>query len=32
MPYLADPARYERMQYRFCGRSGLQLPALSLGL
>lgn len=32
MPYLADPARYERMQYRYCGRSGLRLPALSLGL
>ena len=29
-----EPAedRYEKMQYRFCGRSGLQLPALSLGL
>ncbi len=24
--------RYEHMDYRFCGRSGLQLPALSLGL
>ncbi|WP_274426939.1 L-glyceraldehyde 3-phosphate reductase [Chelativorans sp. YIM 93263] len=24
--------RYERMQYRRCGRSGLKLPALSLGL
>jgi len=24
--------RYDHMQYRFCGRSGLQLPALSLGL
>ncbi|ALB64097.1 Predicted oxidoreductases (related to aryl-alcohol dehydrogenases) [Cronobacter condimenti 1330] len=32
MPYLANPARYEQMQYRFCGRSGLRLPALSLGL
>ena len=29
-PYAAD--RYDRMQYRFCGRSGLQLPLLSLGL
>jgi L-glyceraldehyde 3-phosphate reductase len=29
-PYAAD--RYERMQYRFCGRSGLKLPLLSLGL
>ena len=24
--------RYDHMQYRFCGRSGLKLPALSLGL
>ncbi len=24
--------RYESMHYRFCGRSGLQLPSLSLGL
>jgi L-glyceraldehyde 3-phosphate reductase len=24
--------RYDRMQYRRCGRSGLQLPAVSLGL
>jgi L-glyceraldehyde 3-phosphate reductase len=24
--------RYDQMQYRFCGRSGLKLPALSLGL
>ena len=29
-----DPAadRYERMTYNRCGRSGLQLPAVSLGL
>ena len=27
-----DDARYERMTYRRCGRSGLQLPAISLGL
>ena len=26
------PARYENMQYRYCGKSGLRLPALSLGL
>lgn len=32
MPYDADPARYSDMQYRICGRSGLKLPALSLGL
>ena len=24
--------RYDAMEYRFCGRSGLKLPALSLGL
>lgn len=28
-PFAAD--RYERMSYRRCGRSGLKLPALSLG-
>ena len=32
MSYVADPARYERMPYRRTGRSGLQLPALSIGL
>jgi L-glyceraldehyde 3-phosphate reductase len=32
MSYIADQQRYEIMQYRTCGRSGLQLPALSLGL
>ena len=30
--YVAAADRYERMSYRRCGRSGLQLPALSLGL
>ena len=30
--YSADPARYERMSYRRCGRSGLDLPAIALGL
>lgn len=30
--YLAAPDRYETMQYRRCGRSGLRLPALTLGL
>ena len=30
--YLADPQRYECMNYNRCGRSGLQLPAVSLGL
>ena len=32
MPWFANPARYEQMQYRYCGKSGLRLPALSLGL
>ncbi|RKQ39182.1 aldo/keto reductase [Enterobacter sp. R1(2018)] len=32
MPYQASPSRYESMQYRRCGQSGLKLPALSLGL
>ncbi|MFL6737494.1 MAG: L-glyceraldehyde 3-phosphate reductase [Sphingomonas sp.] len=32
-PYLADAQRYDgRMTYRRCGRSGLDLPAISLGL
>ncbi|WP_326658265.1 L-glyceraldehyde 3-phosphate reductase [Streptomyces sp. NBC_00385] len=31
-PYLADAARYDSMEYRRTGRSGLKLPALSLGL
>jgi L-glyceraldehyde 3-phosphate reductase len=30
--YQADQARYERMSYRRCGRSGVDLPAISLGL
>ena len=30
--HLPDPQRYERMTYRRCGRSGLDLPAISLGL
>jgi len=30
--YVAAPERYEGMQYRRSGRSGLQLPAVSLGL
>jgi L-glyceraldehyde 3-phosphate reductase len=32
MPYSADPARYEAMSYRRCGRSGVRLPTISLGL
>jgi L-glyceraldehyde 3-phosphate reductase len=31
-PFLADASRYERMSYRRCGRSGLDLPAISLGM
>jgi L-glyceraldehyde 3-phosphate reductase len=31
-PYVADAARYERLSYRRCGRSGIDLPAISLGL
>src|SRR5271155_1452853 len=30
--YLPSPDRYDAMQYRRCGRSGIQLPAISLGL
>ncbi|NLX77061.1 MAG: L-glyceraldehyde 3-phosphate reductase [Clostridiaceae bacterium] len=29
--YLPDKTRYEKMKYNRCGRSGLLLPALSLG-
>jgi L-glyceraldehyde 3-phosphate reductase len=32
MTYLASPKRYKDMQYRRCGKSGLKLPAVSLGL
>ena len=32
MPHLALDARYESMPFRRCGRSGLKLPILSLGL
>ena len=32
MNYAAAPDRYDRMQYRLSGRSGLRLPLLSLGL
>jgi L-glyceraldehyde 3-phosphate reductase len=31
-PYQADPTRYESMVYRRAGRSGLHLPAVSIGL
>ena len=30
--YLASSSRYDSMSYRRCGRSGLLLPAISLGL
>jgi L-glyceraldehyde 3-phosphate reductase len=32
MPYDAAPDRYDAMPYRRCGRSGVLLPAISLGL
>jgi len=32
MPYFPAPTRYQDMPYRRCGRSGLLLPAVSLGL
>jgi L-glyceraldehyde 3-phosphate reductase len=32
MTYLPDPGRYDAMGYRRVGRSGLLLPAISLGL
>src|SRR5918997_717652 len=31
-PYAPLPGRYDAMSYRRCGRSGLKLPAVSLGL
>ena len=31
-PYVADERRYDVISYRYTGRSGLQLPAISLGL
>ncbi|KMO99112.1 L-glyceraldehyde 3-phosphate reductase [Streptomyces roseus] len=31
-PYRAEPSRYDSMEYRRTGRSGLKLPAISLGL
>jgi L-glyceraldehyde 3-phosphate reductase len=32
MTYVAAPDRYDQMPYRRCGRSGLKLPEISLGL
>jgi L-glyceraldehyde 3-phosphate reductase len=30
--YAASPSRYEKMKYRRCGKSGIKLPLISLGL
>ena len=30
--YQANESRYEKMIYRYCGKSGLRLPVISLGL
>jgi L-glyceraldehyde 3-phosphate reductase len=32
MSYIADDHRYDSVRYRRCGRSGLELPPISLGL
>ena len=32
MPYTPSPTRYETMLFNRCGKSGLKLPAISLGL
>ena len=32
MPYIAAAKRYATMRYNRCGRSGLKLPAVALGL
>lgn len=32
MDYIADDQRYSEMQYRRCGKSGIKLPEISLGL
>ncbi|HEY2039561.1 MAG TPA: L-glyceraldehyde 3-phosphate reductase [Edaphobacter sp.] len=32
MSYVADAKRYEQVQFRRCGRSGIVLPPISLGL
>jgi L-glyceraldehyde 3-phosphate reductase len=31
-PYVPNPARYDHATFRLCGRSGLVLPAITLGL
>ena len=32
MSYKANPKRYDQLNYRRCGHSGLQLPPITLGL
>ena len=32
MTYVPSASRYKNMQYRRCGKSGIKLPAVSLGL
>jgi L-glyceraldehyde 3-phosphate reductase len=32
MNYLASGSRYDKMEYRSCGKSGLKIPIVSLGL
>ena len=32
MTYVPNPSRYSSMEYRRCGRSGVKLSAVSLGL
>src|SRR5436305_6322160 len=32
MQYVPNPDRYDTMQYRRCGKSGILLPEISLGL
>lgn len=32
MPYFAKDDRYQKIPYKRCGRSGLKLPVISLGL
>lgn len=32
LPYQPVAERYDQMKYRYCGKSGLQLPEISLGL
>ncbi len=32
MAYTANPSRYQQMKYKNCGKSGLKLPQIALGL